>query len=168
MTNCRFFIDKKQTNKQIQIWWSCDYQSNRCQDGMVLIPREMSRWYGFYPSWDVKMVWFSSLVRYQDSIGFHSSWESRWYDFYISWVILTIPSLRLTSDSMTTFSYSFDPSWDVVLHVGYRRFLHLTSNLNHTIPSSHEWFNQDFFSWFWSLVRRRTTCGLSQILTSHE
>ena len=39
---------------------------------------------------------------------------------------------------------------------------HLTRDINHTIPASPEGFNPNFLSWFWSLGRRRTMCGLSQ------
>ena len=35
----------------------------RCQDGLVLVSREMSRWLGFGSLGDVKMVWFRYLGR---------------------------------------------------------------------------------------------------------
>ena len=41
----------------------------RCQDGFVLVPREMSRLFGFGSSGDVMMVWFWFLGRCHDGLA---------------------------------------------------------------------------------------------------
>ena len=79
----------------------------RCQDGMVLIPREMSRWYGFDtretlrlygfdPSWDVEMVWFWSLVR-----------RMVWFG--------SLVRCRRLRDYILKRLYGLDSSWEVVM-----------------------------------------------------
>ena len=82
----------------------------RCQHGMVLIPREMSRWYGLIPR--EMSRWYGLILREMSGFyGLIPREMSRWYGLHSSWDV-----------EMVWFWHSWDVemvwsfySWDVVM-----------------------------------------------------
>ena len=101
----------------------------RCQDGMVLIPGEKLRWYGFdtremsicyslNSSWDIKMVWF------------WYSWDVKMVWFWYSWDVKMV---------------WFGPSWDVeIVWFWYSCDVEM-------VWICYSW--DAWMVWFWILVR---------------
>ena len=137
-------IDAHWDVKMVWFWYSWEvkmvwfWSLVRSQDGMVLIPREKSRWYGLDPSWEVKMVWFDpswgveivwfwSLVRSQDGMVWIPREKSRWYGFGPSWGVWS----------------DWPTSWDVGGCVTIFQ------------KDCMVWIPREKLVWFWFLVRSR-------------